>query len=88
MADTSVPFFENPAFKKSFADVPIDANNNISTKEFIEACESLVVIFGTLPLCGAWCCGNARLSTNDAVARQTTSRPLPLPPSRATLAAT
>ncbi|KAF3767346.1 glycolipid transfer protein [Cryphonectria parasitica EP155] len=48
MADTSVPYFENPAFKKSFADVPIDADNNISTKEFIEATESLVVIFDYL----------------------------------------
>lgn len=49
MADTSVPYFENPAFKKSFADVPVDASNNISTKEFVEACESLVLIFGKLP---------------------------------------
>ncbi|KAJ4390129.1 hypothetical protein N0V93_007603 [Gnomoniopsis smithogilvyi] len=48
MADTSVPYFENPAFKKSFADVPIDAENKISTAEFIEACQSLVLIFDYL----------------------------------------
>ncbi|KAJ4422918.1 hypothetical protein N0V82_002445 [Gnomoniopsis sp. IMI 355080] len=48
MADTSVPYFENPAFKKSFADVPIDAENKISTEEFIQACQSLVLIFDYL----------------------------------------
>lgn len=48
MADTSVPYFENPAFKKSFADVPIDAENKISTEEFVQACQSLVLIFDYL----------------------------------------
>lgn len=48
MADTSVPYFENPAFKKSFADVPIDPENKISTEEFIQACQSLVLIFDYL----------------------------------------
>lgn len=41
-------FFDNNTFKRSFSDVPIDAdkNNAIATKEFIEACESLTPIFG------------------------------------------
>lgn len=36
-------------FKKSFVDVPIDADkdNAIATSEFLEATESLVTIFGT-----------------------------------------
>lgn len=44
------PFFENEQYKRSFADVPIDAANDnaISTKEFIEACNTLVVIFDYL----------------------------------------
>lgn len=38
--------------KKSFADVPIDANNGnaIPTTEFLEASESLTTLFGVLPL--------------------------------------
>lgn len=37
-------------FKKSFVDVPIDADNDnaISTSEFLEAAESLTTMFGTL----------------------------------------
>lgn len=31
---------------KSFADVPINAENGISTTEFLEAAESLVTLFG------------------------------------------
>lgn len=44
-------FFDANTFKRSFVDVPIDAdkNNAIATKEFIEAAESLTPIFGTLP---------------------------------------
>jgi hypothetical protein len=36
-------------FKKSFTDVPIDAdkNNAISTSEFLDAAESLTTMFGT-----------------------------------------
>lgn len=36
-------------FKKSFVDVPIDANNDnaISTTEFLDAAESLTTMFGT-----------------------------------------
>lgn len=34
--------------KKSFKDVPVDANNNISTAEFCEAAESLTTLFGQL----------------------------------------
>lgn len=36
-------------FKKSFVDVPIDAekDNAISTTEFLEAAESLTTMFGT-----------------------------------------
>lgn len=32
--------------KKSFADVPIGADEGISTTEFLEAAESLVTLFG------------------------------------------
>lgn len=44
-------FFDANTFKRSFVDVPIDAdkNNAIATKEFIEAAESLTPIFGTPP---------------------------------------
>jgi hypothetical protein len=37
-------------FKKSFVDVPIDAENGnaIATTEFLEAAESLTTIFGKL----------------------------------------
>lgn len=36
-------------FKKSFVDVPVDANNDnaISTTEFLEAAESLTTMFGS-----------------------------------------
>lgn len=36
-------------FKRSFANVPIDAEreNAISTTEFLEAADSLITIFGT-----------------------------------------
>ncbi|OOG00017.1 hypothetical protein ASPCADRAFT_203907 [Aspergillus carbonarius ITEM 5010] len=34
--------------KKSFADVPIDASNGISTTEFLEAAESLTTLFDVL----------------------------------------
>lgn len=37
-------FFQNPGYKRSFTDVPLDGDK-IATKEFIEACESLTVIF-------------------------------------------
>ena len=32
--------------KRSFADVPIDAEDGISTTEFLEAAEALVTLFG------------------------------------------
>lgn len=32
--------------KRSFADVPVDANKGISTEEFLEAAESLTTLFG------------------------------------------
>lgn len=32
--------------KRSFADVPIGADDGISTTEFLEAAESLVTLFG------------------------------------------
>lgn len=37
-------------FKKSFVDVPIDADNDnaISTSEFLDAAESLTTMFGML----------------------------------------
>lgn len=37
-------------FKRSFTDVPIDAdkNNAISTTEFLDAAESLTGMFGTM----------------------------------------
>lgn len=38
--------------KKSFDDVPINAENGISTTEFLEAAESLVTLFGA-------CCSTA-----------------------------
>jgi hypothetical protein len=38
--------------KKSFADVPVNAENGISTTEFLEAAESLVTLFGA-------CCSTA-----------------------------
>lgn len=41
------PFFDHPDYKRSFTDVPIDGSN-IHTKEFIEACETLVIIFDYL----------------------------------------
>lgn len=41
------PFFEHPDYKRSFADVPIDGTN-IHTSEFIEACQTLVIIFDYL----------------------------------------
>lgn len=37
-------FFQNPGYKRSFTDVPLEGDK-IATKEFIEACESLTVIF-------------------------------------------
>lgn len=39
-------------FKKSFVDVPVDAdkNNAIATAEFLEATESLTTIFGAFVL--------------------------------------
>lgn len=37
-------FFQNPGYKRSWTDVPLEGDK-ISTKEFIEACESLTVIF-------------------------------------------
>lgn len=33
--------------KRSFADVPIDAEEGVSTTEFLEAAEALVTLFGT-----------------------------------------
>ncbi|KAI3396658.1 hypothetical protein diail_11835 [Diaporthe ilicicola] len=44
-------FFDANTFKRSFVDVPVDAdkNNAIATKEFVEAAESLTPIFGTPP---------------------------------------
>lgn len=43
-------FFDANTFKRSFVDVPVDAdkNNAIATKEFIEAAESLTPIFDLL----------------------------------------
>lgn len=40
------------SFKKTFADVPIDADkdNAVGTSEFLEAAESLTMIFGTFRL--------------------------------------
>lgn len=32
--------------KRSFVDVPIDADSNVSTSEFLEAAESLTTLFG------------------------------------------
>lgn len=37
-------FFQNPGYKRSFNDVPLEGDK-IATQEFIEACESLTVIF-------------------------------------------
>ena len=37
-------FFDT--LKKSFVDVPISADNKISTTEFLEASESLLSLFG------------------------------------------
>jgi hypothetical protein len=36
--------------KRSFADVPIGADDGVSTTEFLEAAESLVTLFGA-----CWC---------------------------------
>jgi hypothetical protein len=32
--------------KRSFVDVPVDAQQNVSTSEFLEAAESLTTLFG------------------------------------------
>lgn len=37
-------FFQNPGYKRSFTDVPLEGDK-IATQPFIEACESLTVIF-------------------------------------------
>lgn len=46
MADQT--FFDT--IKKSFVDVPVSADNQVSTSEFLEATESLLALFGTLLL--------------------------------------
>jgi len=39
-------FFDT--LKKSFTDVPVAADNKISTSDFLEAAESLLTLFGML----------------------------------------
>jgi len=46
MATETTNFFRKITFR--FEQVPVDAEGNVSTKEFLEATKQLVTIFGTL----------------------------------------
>lgn len=70
------------AMKRTFNNVPVGADNAISTEEFLEAAESLTTMFG-MPL--FWL---PRVSPRADRANQTSSAPSPSLPSRRTCLAT
>lgn len=57
-------FFQNPGYKRSYTDVPLEGDK-IATQPFIEACESLTVIFEYLS--GAFSVVSKDLNGNIAV---------------------